>query len=123
MSQIGSSLLQNNEKDYYKQSINNYFRQSEHARTLEEEKTFIGKILTNKTGNIIRKHIHDLFSEETEVESKNKLRNNDFCLALFDPDLEYLNAQELLDKKNNTNCAIQPNIINQINFRAVSKDD
>ncbi|KAF0562281.1 hypothetical protein F8M41_000057 [Gigaspora margarita] len=84
-------IKQNYEKGYYKQSINDYFQQSEHACTLEEEKTSIDKTLTNQTGNAIRKRIHDLLPEETE--------NNDFCLASSDPDLEYFNAQELLDKK------------------------
>ncbi|CAG8531721.1 14132_t:CDS:10, partial [Dentiscutata erythropus] len=106
-----TEIKQNYEKGYYKQSINDYFRQSERARTLEEEKTSIDKTLTNKTGNAIRKRIHDLLPEETgdqkfskkpclrESNQKINQENNDFCLASSDPDLEYFNAQELLDKK------------------------
>ncbi|CAG8538808.1 9743_t:CDS:10, partial [Dentiscutata heterogama] len=131
-----TEIKQNYEKGYYKQSINDYFRQSERARTLEEEKTSIDKTLTNKTGNAIRKCIHDLLPEETGDQKFSKkpcLResnqninqeNNDFCLASSDPDLEYFNAQELLDKKERHKlCYSWENVINQIDFRAVSKDD
>ncbi|CAG8437745.1 1702_t:CDS:2 [Acaulospora colombiana] len=88
--------------------------------------TSIDKTLTNKTGNAIRKRIHDLLPEETgdqkfskkpclrESNQKINRGNNDFCLASSDPDSEYFNAQEansesLVSKNRRSNSSDKEN--------------
>ncbi|RHZ77050.1 hypothetical protein Glove_186g146 [Diversispora epigaea] len=97
------------ENGYYRQGVNDCFRQSESARTLEKEKTSIDKTLTNKTRQCDSKRITDLLPEETgdqkfskkpclkESDQKTNQRNNEFCLSSSNPDSEF-NAQEINKK-------------------------
>ncbi|CAG8634765.1 6700_t:CDS:2, partial [Paraglomus occultum] len=117
---------------HYTKAIDDYFKLLMPACLFEKEKASVDKVLTKKTGNAIRKRIGDLLQEEKcskkscvrESNQKTNQENDDFCPSSSNPNSEYFNTREILNKKERHNvCYSWKSIVNQIDFRTTSKDD